>query len=366
MNCRLLLAFFGLSLAALTQGSADKSDLPARPASGQPWGVKKAWNWHRQAGPIRGCNYLPRTAVNSTEMWQAETFDPQTIDQELGWAEALGYNSVRLFLQFVVWQQDPKGFKQRLNQFLRIAGQHRIRVMLILFDDCAFAGREPYLGKQDEPVPGVHNSGWVPSPGLRRVTDRTAWPELEKYVKDVVGSFAQDRRVLIWDLYNEPGNSNLCDKSLPLVEATFAWARVAKPSQPLTMGPWADFDSLLSRRMFELSDVISFHGYDAPDGLRKKIELCRSFGRPVICTEWLRRQVGNTFAAILPILAEQNVGWYHWGLVAGRTQTYLPWESKKGDPPPKVWQHDVLQPDGTPYDAKEADLLRAQRRNRGR
>ena len=164
MNCRLLLAFFGLSLAALTQGSADKSDLPARPASGQPWGVKKAWNWHRQAGPIRGCNYLPRTAVNSTEMWQAETFDPQTIDQELGWAEALGYNSVRLFLQFVVWQQDPKGFKQRLNQFLRIAGQHRIRVMLILFDDCAFAGREPYLGKQDEPVPGVHNSGWVPSP----------------------------------------------------------------------------------------------------------------------------------------------------------------------------------------------------------
>lgn len=163
-------------------------------------------------------------------MWQQETFDPQTIDQELGWAHEAGYNSVRVFLQYVVWKEDPDGFKRRLGEFLTIAQKHNIRVMLVPFCDCAFAGREPYLGPQDAPVPGVHNSGWVPSPGLKRVVDRTAWPDLEKYIKDLIGHFGHDQRVLIWDLYNEPGNSNLWDKSLPLVVATFHWARATAPN----------------------------------------------------------------------------------------------------------------------------------------
>ena len=78
------------------------------------------------------------------------------------------------------------------DKFLTIADKHGIGSMVILFCDCAFAGREPYLGKQDEPVPGVHNSGWVPSPGLKRVTDKSVWPDLERYVKDIVGSFGKD------------------------------------------------------------------------------------------------------------------------------------------------------------------------------
>jgi len=179
------------------------------------------WDWYNNVGAICGCNYLPRTAVNMTEMWQADTFDPKTIDQELGWAEDAGYNSLRVFLQYLVWQDDAEGLKKRIDEFLTIAGKHGIRTMFILFCDCAFAGKEPYLGKQDDPVPGVHNSGWVPSPGLKRVTDRSVWPDLEKYVKDLVSTFGNDERVLIWDLYNEPGNSALGEKSLPLAEAAF-------------------------------------------------------------------------------------------------------------------------------------------------
>jgi len=323
------------------------------------WPAERAWEWYRGVGPVKGCNYLPRTAVNTTEMWQAETFDPKTIDEELGWAERAGYNSVRAFVQFLVWQAGREGLAGRLERFLAIAGRHGIRTMVVLFCDCAFAGKEPYLGKQDEPAPGVHNSGWTPSPGLERVTDRSAWPALGAYVKGIVGRFRDDRRVLIWDLYNEPGNSRMGEKSLPLAEAAFAWAREAKPSQPITTGAWADFRSRMSRRLMELSDVVSFHAYDPPAGVEAKIKLCAELGRPLLCTEWLRRQTGNTFAAILPLFAKHRVGGYHWGLVAGRTQTYMPWGSKRGAPMPRVWQHDVFHPDGKPYAPAELGLLRA-------
>ena len=322
------------------------------------WATEKAWAWYAEAGPVAGCNYLPRTAVNMTEMWQEQTFDPQTIDEELGWAKRAGYNSLRVFVQYVVWQHDPDGLKQRLDRFLSIADKHGMRVMLVPFCDCAFAGREPYLGEQDEPVAGVHNSGWVPSPGLKRVVDRAAWPDLERYIKDLVGQFADDRRVLIWDLYNEPGNSGMGERSLPLVAAAFRWAREAHATQPLTVGVWTDFEGRMSKTLMEISDVISFHGYDQPEGIVKKSWICRQYNRPVLCTEWLHRQSGNTFETILPILAHGQIGGYHWGLVAGRTQTYMPWGSQKGDPMPERWQHDVMHADGTPYDAREFELLR--------
>ena len=231
------------------------------------WSKEKARQWYGKVSPLRGCNYLPRTAVNMTEMWQADTFDPETIDQELGWAEKAGYNSVRIFLQYLVWKDDPEGVKKRLDKFLTVADKHGISSMVILFCDCSFAGKEPYLGKQDEPVGGVHNSGWVPSPGLKRVTDKGVWPDLEKYVKDIVGSFGKDERILIWDLYNEPGNSRMGEKSLPLAEAAFAWARATNPSQPLTIGAWTRFEGKMSKRLMELSDIVSFHGYDGVEGI---------------------------------------------------------------------------------------------------
>ena len=333
--------------------------LSANAFGGERWSPEKARQWYKEVGVLKGCNYLPRTAVNMTEMWQADTFDPATIDEELGWAQEAGYNSVRVFVQYLVWKDDADGLKKRIDKFLSIADSHGISTMMILFCDCSFAGKEPYLGKQDDPVPGVHNSGWVPSPGLKRVTDKSVWGDLEKYVKDIVGSFAKDKRVLIWDLYNEPGNSGMGEKSLPLAEAAFAWARAANPSQPVTIGAWSNLNSRMSKRLMELSDVVSFHSYGRPESIVAMIKICQGYGRPVICTEWLRRQVGNTFASVLPIFAANRVGGYHWGLVAGKTQTYMHWGSKKGSPMPKVWQHDVFHSDGKPYDAKEMQLLKA-------
>ncbi|MGD8500946.1 MAG: hypothetical protein PVJ86_09880, partial [Phycisphaerales bacterium] len=181
MNRRKIILGVLTNTLVISFSVAIANNLKATPNEDEIWSPEKSWQWYKSVSPIRGCNYLPRTAVNMTEMWQEETFDLETIDRELGWAEDAGYNSVRVFLQYLVWKADPDGLKERISKFLAVTDKHNIGVMFILFCDCSFAGKEPYLGKQDEPVRGVHNSQWVPSPGLKRVTDKSIWPSLEKY-----------------------------------------------------------------------------------------------------------------------------------------------------------------------------------------
>ena len=319
------------------------------------WPADKAWTWYSRQPWLVGCNFLPSTAVNDVEMWRKETFDARTINRELGWARELGFNTVRVFLNFVVWREDAAGLKQRFAEFLKLAEGQGIAVMPILFDDCNFAGRVAAAESQPDPVLGVHNSQWVSSPPLAMVTNRSAWPDLERYAKDLIGAFGKDRRVLAWDLYNEPGG----EQSRPLMEATFAWAREMKPVQPLTVAAWTDFSNPFQRRMMELSDVVSFHCYDNLDGLRAKLAICREYGRPVFCSEWMARTVGSHFETHLPLLKESRVAGWSWGLVAGRTQTYFPWGSPKGAPEPQQWHHDIFRADGTPWKAREVQFIKA-------
>ncbi|MCX7048906.1 MAG: cellulase family glycosylhydrolase [Candidatus Sumerlaeota bacterium] len=324
------------------------------------WTREQAWDWYKKQPWIVGFNFIPSTACNTTEFWAADTFDEKTIDRELGWAQALGFNSCRVFVQYLVWKNDPEGLKQRLARFLEIAAKHGISTAFVLFDDCAFGDppqTEPYLGKQRDPIPGMIGPSWTPSPGLKAVTDQSLWPDLEKYIKDVVGAFGQDKRVLMWDIYNEPGNSRMGNKSLPLVEATFAWARAAKPSQPLTMSPWGA-PREISERMIELSDVVSFHRYSNYDKMREAIEQYKQRGRPVICTEWMARLQGSKWETDLPLFKKEAVGCYSWGLVNGRMQCQFSWRSKRGAPEPKVWFHDLFHSDGRPYDPAEHEVIR--------
>jgi hypothetical protein len=305
-------------------------------------------------------------------MWQRESFDPATIDQELGWAERVGFNVVRTNLQFLVWLDDRAGLHARLEEFLGIANRRGMRVMLCLFDDCAFSGREPYLGRQDEPIPGLHNSGGAASPGRAVVRDRTRWPELERYVGDLVSHLRDDERVLAWDLYNEPGNESVFTRELapdprgPLVphsaalaEATFGWARAARPSQPLTTGVWNPEWREHNARLVELSDLVSFHNYFGLTRLRAQVEELRRAGRPLLCTEWLARGLRSVPATHLPYFREQRIGCFHWGLVNGRTQTHLPWPVIEKLVPTGLWHHDLFRADGTPYDATEIALFRS-------
>lgn len=318
----------------------------------QRWTARHAWDWYEAQPWLLGFNYVTSTSVNAVDMWQAAGFDPTTIDRELGWAEATGFNTCRVFLSYVAWEADPEGFADRLDQFLALAVDHGISVMPIPFDDCAFSGREPVAGPQPAPVPGVHNSQWVASPGAQRVRDRGAWPPLEGYVKDVVGRLADDERVLLWDLYNEPGNSGMGDDSLPLVQAAFAWAREAGATQPLTVGIWGELPALNELQAAQ-SDILSFHSYTDVAGLSAQIQKHRAHGRPIICTEWMARSLGGSYQTQLPVLERERVGCYCWGLVAGKTQTYFPWGSEEGAEEPVLWFHDLYRPDGTPWDVGE-------------
>ncbi len=344
-------------LSTLTCSLALLLLLPAQvlAQAGERWPAEKAKAWYDKQSWIVGSNFIPSTAINQLEMWQADTFDPKTIDRELGWAADLGFNTMRVFLHDLLWEQDAEGFAKRIKEYLTIADKHKIRTMFVLFDDCW--NEECKLGKQPAPKPGVHNSGWVMSPGPKCVTDPKTWPRLEKYVKGVLTAFKDDPRVLLWDLYNEPGNTKLGEKSLPLLHAVFRWARTVNPSQPLSVGVWFD-NAKLNAAQFAASDVITFHSYDNPARLKAKIDGLRKYGRPLICTEYMARTQNSKFENCLPVLKAAKVGAINWGLVSGKTNTIYPWGSKSGSPEPKVWFHDIFRADGTPFDAREVMLIK--------
>lgn len=322
------------------------------------WSVKKANKWYKKQAWILGCNYVPSTSVNDVEFWQAETFDPETIDRELGWAEQWGINSVRVFLNYVVWEAGSEAYIKRFEQFLGIAAKHGMSVMPVLFDDCNFSGGVAKVGKQVDPVPGIIMNGWVSSPPKAMRNDPESLPKLKAYLQGIIKHFRKDKRIILWDLYNEPFNGDEWKDTHSLMEQAFLWAREMKPTQPLTIGAWNRFDSPVSKKMMQLSDIVSFHGYDGKDEFEKKIQLCSEYKRPVICTEWLLRQSDNTIFNILPLLKENNAGSYHWGLVNGKTQCHLQWGSTAENPKSDPWQHDLMYPDGATYNQEELELFK--------
>ncbi|MCL1794697.1 MAG: glycoside hydrolase family 5 protein [Oscillospiraceae bacterium] len=320
------------------------------------WTEEKAKKWQKDTGWLFGFNYVPSTAVNSTEMWQKETYDKETIKRELAIGAKTGYNSCRVFLQYIVWEKERDGFLETFGDFCKIARSNGISVMPILFDDCAFAGKEPYLGAQDPPVPGVHNSGWTPSPGNSIADDPKKEQDLREYAKNMIGAFGSDKNVAVWDLYNEPGNNNRREKCLPLVKKVFSWAREADPIQPLTAGIW-EFQEY-DLKFADMSDIITYHDYAPIESSEQKIESLKKYNRPVVCTEWLLRQNGNKFETHLPLFAGEIAGAYNWGLIRGKTQTNLHWGSKPNDAEPEIWQHDLYHPDGAPYSAAEIEFVK--------
>jgi endo-1,4-beta-mannosidase len=319
------------------------------------WSKKKAWDWYSMQPWIVGCNYIPSTAGNQIEMWRGESFDIETIGRELGWAEGLGFNTVRVYLHDLVWQADPEGLKKRMDIFLDSAAQNRIRPIFVFFDDCW--NQEPRLGKQPDPKPGVHNSIWVQSPGTRVVKDSSGWGRLSKYVKDVVSHFRSDERILLWDLYNEPGNNKLGESSFKLLMEVFKWAREVGPTQPLSVGVWFN-NQVLNEFQLSASDIITFHNYNDAETLSEQIHTLEKYERPLICTEYMARSRGSRFETHLPIFRRERVGCINWGFVSGRSQTIYPWGSPEGSPEPMEWFHDILRRDGTPFDVGEVSTIK--------
>ena len=360
------------------------------PVADYRWTEERAWQWHNENGWMVGTNFNPSTSINQLEFWQEDTYDPETIERELEWSAELGMNMHRVYLHNLLWDQDSIGFLERVDNYLNISESKDIKTLFVLLDDVWHP--VPKLGKQPEPIPFVHNSGWVQAPGSEILGDSSRHDELKNYVKGVISHFADDKRVVGWDLYNEPDNvassdpENLVNNinfrglnrgpevkekhiySLSLLKKIFMWAREVNPSQPLTVGLWKDSEtwndidnlSAIDRFAISNSDVISFHAYGDLEETMKKIEDLEQFNRPLLCTEYLARGEQNTFQIMLPLFKEKEIAAVNWGFVAGKTNTAFPWSSwqVEFDSLPKIWHHDIYLPDKTPYDEKEIAFLK--------
>lgn len=353
------------------------------------WPEEKAGAWYGQHPWLVGCNFLPSTAINQVEMFQPETFDPETIRRELGWARDLGFNTLRVYLHDILWKEKvQEAFLACFNAFLDICESLGMRCIIVFFDDCHW-DHDIKLGPQQPRITGVHNSGWFKSPGrklLRAYSDdsirRVEKDHLKRYLQDMLERYRDDRRILMWDIYNEPG----WPETKQLLEDAWGWAREVDPSQPLT---GCSFGAGHAYGEFHLSqsDILSFHCYHSGNIPKNIDDLRKGYpGRPIICTEYMGRP-DSTFKSCLPVLKENGVGAINWGLVNGKSGTVWRWPSQdavreiverpewcladiqaglgfdqpapgENYPEPECWFHDIFRVDGTPFDAEEVKLLR--------
>ena len=341
------------------------------------WTEKQSNTWYSRQPWLVGCNFLPSSAVNQLEMFQEDSFDQKTIERELDWAKDLGFNSLRVYLHDLLWSEKEK-FKKTFEKFLNICDERGIKPIIVLFDDC----HRPYpkIGKQPIPVRGVHNSGWKQSPGMELVNqvaedeiDAKELNRLKKFIQGILVDYSNDERILMWDIYNEPGQFGLGDKSLSLLQLCWEWAHEIRPSQPLTSCLDGAIGDGILKLNGENSDVITFHTYEA-EKLDPTIQRLKEFKRPIMCTEYMAREFGTTFEFSLPIFKRENIGCYNWGLVAGKSQTHFGWSTilelqkrkKNGDflndldeiPEPQEWFHDIFRKDGTPYKESEINFIK--------
>ena len=392
-----ILTFVILLAACQTNTSLHNEVNTKDPVAGQ-WSVERINKWYDDQPWLVGCNYYPATAINQIEMWQISTWDPKQIDKELGWAEGIGMNTLRVFLHDLVWGDDEQGLYARMDEFLNICQKHGIRPWFVFFDDCHFP--DPNLGVQPTPVKAFHNSGWVNCPA-RDLAIRYAKGEatakevkhLKGYVQKTMVHFKNDRRILMWELYNEPGRgvgldghwpssyskSDFGDLSKQLVYDSWVWAREVNPSQPITSCTDGSVGKINIQINRINSDLHSIHCYGNSKSLRGAIQNAQKDGRPVIVSEWLARTIGSKVADCLPVMKEMHTGAVNWGFVLGKTETVWSWSSredtegkrrnvekereqgnvKSGDPypEPELWFHDLFRMDGTPFDPNEIEVF---------
>ena len=370
------------------------------------WSEKRIWDWYDNLPWLVGTNFITSSSINQLEFWQEKTFDVSLIEKELKFSASIGMNTHRVFLHDLLWQQDSIGFLERINKFLEISDRNEIKTLFVFFDDVWHP--LPKLGKQPKAIPNVHNSGWVQSPGARILYDTLNHDKLESYIKGVVSKFANDSRIIGWDLYNEPGQKGIASHNISkertielyrkigveitednysnydlnridpkdkkqvytlLFKKTVKWVREINPSQPITIGiyewdvKWDDKNNLseLNKYILNNSDIISFHSYGSKNEVLRRVNELENYNRPLLCTEYIAREYQNTFENILPIFNNNKIGAYNWGLVSGKTNTIYPWKSWDSTytRPPKKWHHDIFYRDGNPYSSDEIEFIKS-------
>lgn len=350
---------------------------------GEQWSRERAWKWYNDRAWLRGCNYMSSDCVNRIDQWQEYGFEEhlKTADEELELAAKTGFNTIRIILEYYVWEQQHDGFMERLERFLAMAWHHGISCMIVLGNDCMQPKemtKPSYFGEQSFDI-GYH--------GGRKQSQHEIFggmgyhlldePELAlrhyEWVREIISTYKNDERVVMWDLYNEPGNAKRDVVTLPHLKKYYEIAREIDPIQPLTSCTWRispDREKeipAIERYALENSDIISYHNYHTyEDNIRIIKRLKDDYERPIVNTEWLARCLHNTVQELFPLFYLEKVGCYNWGFVAGKYQTYEPWNStwQRYDADPSIdvdftkWFHDLYRPSHRPYDPKEIEIIK--------
>ena len=354
-----------------------------------PWTKEQAWDWYKKQPWIRGCNYMPASCANRADQWQAlgakEHFEE--MDRELAVGEKIGFNAMRIIVElqgFGIWLVDHDGFMSRFEQALQILDKHKMRAIVVLGNDCM---RPKQIWQLPKPGPqpcdiGYHGGrklsqhGSFPGEmGHSQVDDPELKPKFYAMCEELLVKYRTDPRILFWNVWNEPGSSGRGEASLEPLREMFQLAWKIDPVQPLAADVWqghygmSEQDKNKAQRLAgQLSDIISYHCYAKfEDHVRIVSKLKRYYGRPLVNTEWLARIQHNDVFDNYPMMFLEGIGAVNWGFVAGKYQTYEPWESmwaqvEKGDPRAKEydltkWFHDLLRPSLRPYDPREIDLM---------
>lgn len=348
------------------------------------WSKERIWDWYDKELWLRGCNFMGSDCANRIDQWQELGFEERlkTADRELKLAAETGFNTVRLILEYIIWKEDHDAFMKRLDRYLNTAYKYGIRCMLVFGNDCMLPKDDPnshlHAGEQHFDI-GYHggrkrsqHSSLNTEPGYSLLDEPDEVEHIYRWVEEIIDTYKNDPRVVVWDLYNEAGNTRRGELTKPHIKRFFEIARDVAPMQPLTSCVWrmnGDPNQKLAdveRFALEHSDIISYHNYGDYVTNVKIIANLKRLGRPILCTEWLGRVQHNTVQEIFPLFFVEKIGCYNWGFVAGKYQTYEPWENiweayysgRRIDYDFTKWFHDLYRFNLRPYDPGEIDLIK--------
>lgn len=345
------------------------------------WSKERAWEWYNARPWIRGCNYMSADCANRIDQWQELGFEERlvTTEEEFKLTQELGYNSIRIILEFIVWDEQRDGFMERFERYISLATKYGISCMVVLANDCmrpkSFEVNK--IGKQKVDL-GYHGGrktsqhGHHDEMGWHVLDDPSTAPRYFEMVREIVAKYRDDERIIIWNVYNEVGNSKRDKVTLPNLKRMFEIIREIEPIQPLTAEAWRldtqDIADLSHVEQYALnnSDIVSFHSYSHYMNIVQIIHTLKNLGRPILCTEWLARGMGNNVQELFPLFFLEKIGCYNWGFVAGKYQTYEPWNGiwEQYEKNPNLnfdftkWLHDLYRPNHRPYNPKEIELIK--------
>lgn len=346
------------------------------------WSKEKAWEWYNARPWLRGCNFMSSDCCNRIDQWQEYDFDKrlETTDKELELLKKTGFNSIRIILEFIVWKKEHDGFMERFEKYLETADKHGITCMVVFGNDCMPPKEElmarMQLGEQHVDW-GYHGGrkisqhGQFEGCGYSLLDDPELAEEHYEWVREIVTKYKNDERIVMWDIFNEPGNSKRGNLSFPHMKKFFEIIREINPVQPITTAIWSVINSIdklpeIEKWALDNSDIVSYHNYSPyADNIQIIAEL-KKLGRPIINSEWLARPVHNTIEEMFPLFYLEKIGCYNWGFVAGKYQTYEPyngtWDVYKNNPSMDFdftkWYHDLYRPSLNPYNPRETELIK--------